>query len=237
MPAYVQIARPLPRRKTIAVRLAFAVSLLAMASPVISDTAVTLSGTVTPTGISGFAGTPFTLGIPDGARAVYGIWSVERNDKPCYVATMTEDVNDSKDDSGAIKRLCGGDPTSSEMKVQFGEIKFAGRTFVRALRVCMNNDNTRIKGLQIRGRKIDDNGNVSDLPVRYPDASGSPGLSALVDLNAPSDERPNCDGWKKWVECAAGQLATAVTAHFSAGSNPRSLTGIALQCRSVSKGG
>ncbi|HEU4854064.1 MAG TPA: hypothetical protein VFS89_02115 [Nitrosospira sp.] len=126
MSAHVQIARPLAHHKTIAVRLAFAVSLLAMASPVISDMAVSLTGTVTPTGISGFAGTPFTLGIPDGIRAVYGIWSVERNDKPCYVATMTEDVNDSKDDSGAIKSLCGGDPTSSEMKVQFGEIKFAG---------------------------------------------------------------------------------------------------------------
>lgn len=52
----------------------------------------------------------------------------------------------------------------------------------------------------------------------------------MVDLNAPSDERPNCDGWKKWAECPAGQIATAITAHFSARSNPCSLTGIALQC-------
>lgn len=54
--------------------------------------------------------------------------------------------------------------------MQFGGIKFADRTFVRAVRVCMNKDNTRLKGFQIRGRKIDENGNVSDLPARYPDS-------------------------------------------------------------------
>ncbi|MBA4141749.1 MAG: hypothetical protein H0X43_01835 [Nitrosospira sp.] len=78
---------------------------------------------------------------------------------------------------------------------------------------------------------------MSDLPARYPDSSGSSGLSPLVDLNAPSDQRPNCGGWKKWVECPQGQIATAITAHFSAGPTPRSVTGIALQCRMVSKGG
>lgn len=223
-------------RKALASRAALAVSLLAISAPVISGATVSLTGAVTPTGISGFAGTALTLGDPEGKRAVYGLWSVERNDKPCHIATMTENVNDSGDDSGAIKSLCGANPTSNEMKVQFGEIKFAKRTFVRALRVCMNNDNTRVKGLQIRGSEIDDKGNVSDLPVRYPDSAVSSGLSALVDLNAPNDERPNCNDWKKWAECPEGHIATAATAHFGAGSNPRSLTGIALQCRRVSKG-
>lgn len=210
--------------------------LLAFASPVFSGTTVSLTGSVTPTEISGFGGTPFNLGSPESTHAVYGLWSIERNDKPCYIGALTEDVNNSKDTSNEIKNLCGNNPTSDEMKVQFGGIKFADRTFVRALRVCMNNDNTRLKGLQVRGSKIDDNGNVSDLPARYPESSGSSGLTPLVDLNAPSDQRPNCDGWKKWVECPQGQIATAITAHFSAGTSPRSVTGIALQCRAVSKG-
>ena len=219
------------------VRTGTASILLALATPVFSDTDVSLTGSVTQTDISGFAGTPFTVGHSEGTQAVYGIWSVERNDKPCYVGALTENVNNSKDITGEIKTLCGNNPTSKEMKVQFGGIKFAERTFVRALRVCMNKDNTRIKGLQIRGRKIDENGNVADLPARYPDSSSSSGLTPLVDLNAPSDQRPNCDGWKKWVECSQNQIATAITAHFSAGSNPRSVTGIALQCRAASKGG
>lgn len=211
-------------------------TLFTAAPPVFSDTAISLTGAVTPTVVSGFAGTTFTLGIPQGTRAVYGLWSVERGDKPCYVASLTENVNDSNDDSGAIKNLCGANPTSNEMKAEFGDTKFAKRTFIRGLRVCMNNENTRVKGFQIRGRKIDENGNISDLPARYSDSSGSSGLSPLVDLNAPGDQRPNCGGWKKWVECPDGQIATAITAHFGAGSTPRSLTGIALQCRSVSRG-
>jgi hypothetical protein len=219
------------------VRTGIASILLALATPVFSDTELSLTGSVTPTDISGFGGTPFTVGHPESTQAVYGVWSVERNDKPCYVGALTEDINNSKDITGEIKSLCGNNPTSKEMKVQFGGIKFAEHTFVRALRVCMNKDNTRLKGLQIRGRKIDENGNVSDLPPRYPDSSGSSGLTPLVDLNAPSDQRLNCDGWKKWVECPQNQIATAMTAHFSAGPNPRSVTGIALQCRAVSKGG
>ena len=221
-------------RQAVALRAALAASLFTIASPVFSENAVLLIGPVTPTEISGFAGTSFTLGMPQGAHGVYGLWSVERNDKPCYVASMTEDVNKLTGDSGAIKDLCGANPTSNEMKVQFGDVKFAKRTFVRALRVCMNNDDTRVKGFQIRGSEIDDKGNVSDLPARYPDSSASSGMSSLVDLNAPSALRRNCDSWKKWVECPEGRIATAITAHFGAGSNPRSLTGIALQCRMVS---
>jgi hypothetical protein len=96
----------------------------------------------------------------------------------------------------------------------------------------MNNDGTRIKGLQIRGRKIDADGDVSDLPPLYPDSSTSSGLDALVDLNAPRDWRPNCDhngGWRRWAECPQGQIATAIVAHYGAGDTPRSVTGIALK--------
>jgi hypothetical protein len=216
-------------------RAALTAGLLAIVPPAVCDTVVSLTGAVAPSAVSGFAGTPFTIGGAQGARAVYGIMSVERRDKPCLVTAMTEDANDSGDDSGGTKNLCGNDATSNEMTAQFSDRDFAKRTFVRAVRVCMNKDNERVKGIQIRGRQIDADGNVSDLPSRYPDSSGTTGLSALVDLNAPSDQRPHCDGWKKWVECPTGQIATAITAHFGAGSTPRSLTGIALQCRAVTK--
>jgi len=213
-------------------------TLLVLSSPVFSDTAVSFVGAARPTELSGFAGTTFRIGNPEGTRALYGVWSVERNDKPCYIASMTENVNNSDDDLGALKDLCGAKAKSSTMKVQFSDTKFAKRTFVRALRVCTNNNGTRVKGLQVRGRKIDTNGNMSDLPARYPDSSGSSGLTPLVDLNAPLDDRPNCNGnWKKWAKCPGGQIATALYAHFSAGSKPRNLTGIALLCRAVSSDG
>lgn len=240
------------RHTTVSLRAALAFSLFAISPPLFSQTAtesvsqtgsvtaVSLIGAVTPTEISGVAGTSFTLGMPQGAHGVYGLWSVERNDKPCYVAAMTEDVNKYGDDSSAVKNLCGANPTSNEMKVEFGNVEFAQRTFVRALRVCMNNDNTRVKGLQIRGSEIDGNGNVSDLPAKHAESSASSdssslsGKSTLADLNAPIGLRRNCDNWKKWVECPQGRIATAITAHFGPESDPASLTGIALQCRMVS---
>jgi hypothetical protein len=225
----------LKRRSDNVLRAGLIGSLLAMALPVLGDAAVSLGGAVTSTDVSGFSGTPFTLGAAPGAgvQGLYGLSSVERGDQPCYITSFTEDVNNASTDSGAIKNLCGADATSSELLVRFTDTGFAKRTFVRALRVCMNDGNDRVKGLQIRGRTIDSNGNAADLPARYPDTSQSSGLSPLVDLNAPSDERTNCSAWKRWVECPDGQIATAVVAHFGPGSTPRSLTGLALRCRSV----
>ena len=195
--------------------------------------AAILTGAVTTEAISGYAGTAYQIGKADGGRAVYGLWSVERSDNPCYIASMTEDINNAGDDSGGKKDLCGNNATSTEIKAEFSDAKFADHTFVRALRVCMNDRNTRVKGFQVRGRKIDSNGNLIDLAADYPDGNSS-GLSALVDQNAPSDQRNNCNGnWKRWSKCPDGTIATALEAHFEAGSTPRSLTGIALKCRTV----
>lgn len=220
-------------RQGITLRAVLAASLFAVMPPAFSEMAMWLIGPVTPTGISGVDGTSFTLGLPEGTHGVYGLRSAERNDKPCYIAAMTENVNDFKEDSEATENLCGANPTGSEMKVEFGDIEFAPRTFVRGLRVCMNSENTRVKGIQIRGSVIDADGKLSDLPPRYPDSSASSGVSSMADLSAPIDLRRTCDSWQKWVECTERQIATAVTALFEPGSNPRSLTGIVLQCRTV----
>ena len=225
---------PKTRRQPIALRAVLAVSFFAVASPVFCDTPMLLTDPVTSSEISGFARTPFTLGAPEGTYGVNGVLSMERDHKPCHIASMTEDINDYRSDSSAIKNLCGENATGNRISAGFGEIKFARHTFVRALRVCMNNDNNRVKGFQIRGRVIDANGNVTDLPPRHASLAL---MSELTDLNAPNDQRLNCDNWEKWVECPESQIVTALTAHFGPGAEPRSVTGIALQCRLVSKGG
>ena len=208
------------------------VGVVALASlPIGNATAATLSGGVTTERISGYAGTTYQIGKADGERAVYGLFSAERSDNPCYLASMTENVNDSRDDSGGIRDLCGNRATSSTITAQFSDSQFADHTFVRSLRVCMNNKNTRVKGFQIRGRKVESDGRLVDLDTDYPQGAG--GLNALVDQNAPSDQRNNCSKWKRWSNCPSGTIATALEAHFEAGSTPRSLTGIALKCRGV----
>src|SRR5262249_6311534 len=168
---------PMPRYTSLKTRTAFAFVLsgaaiagVAVASPAFSQTSLVLTGSATDTQISGFAGTPFTLGGSDNEHALYGVRSLERHDKPCYIRALIEDINYSADHSGEVKDLCGNDTTSSEMKVQF-DTDFADRTFVRALRVCTNNDGDRIKGFQIRVGKVDADGDVSDMPPRFPNSS------------------------------------------------------------------
>jgi hypothetical protein len=230
-------ARVISQPRLVAASTLLGAALIGAASSASADT-IRLEGTATLTEISGFAGTAYRLGMLEGERGVYGLWSMERSDEPCFVGSLTENVNDAGDDSGATRDLCGNNPTSSEMKVEFSDPGFADRTFVRAVRVCMNNDNTKVKGFQIRGRTINADGSLTDLPSRYPDSANSSGMTPLSDLNAPSDERNHCNGnWKRWVECPSGRIASAVSAHFSAGSTPRSLTGLALYCRSVGNDG
>lgn len=223
------------RRQAIMLRAILAASFLTAAPPVFCDTSVLLTGRVTSSEISGFAGTSLTLGEPEGSRGVYGLWSAERDDKPCQIAAMTEDINDYHQNSDAIKDLCEKNTNSSRISAGFGDIKFARHAFVRSLRVCLSNGNDRLNGFQIRGRVIDGNGNIADLPQRHGSLAGSSSISPLTDLNAPSDQRLHCDSWQEWVECPEGQVAVALTAHFGPGSGSRSVTGIALQCRVVSR--
>jgi hypothetical protein len=82
------------RRQALMLRAMLAASFLTAAPPVFCDTQVLLTGPVTLSGISGFAGTPFTLGKPEDARGVYGLWSAEGDGKPCQIAAMKEDIND-----------------------------------------------------------------------------------------------------------------------------------------------
>ena len=207
----------------------------AVAFPVAGDNRILLTGEVTTTGVSGVAGTPVVLGEPEGTQAVYGILSLERDGKPCYIETVTEEVNNYGKDSGFTQNRCGQNPGGAEMQARFGDIKFARGTFIRAVRVCMTGNSVKIKGIQLRGREFGEDGTMTDLPRRYAEPPSSASLEDLLDLNAPSDMRLHCDVWKEWVECPPGQIATAVTAHFTSGPQPNILTGLALQCRGITR--
>ena len=199
-----------------------------------------LHGAVQTTGVSGYTGTPFSLKSKESDQAIYGLFSVEKRDNPCYLAVRTESINDSSIDDGATKDLCSGKATSKELGVAFEDSSFHGkRVFVNGLRVCMNKDETRVKGLQIRGKKIDKDAHPVDLDSGNPVAGQAGGSDvSLHMITEPRDERKHCKSWKKWVECPSeNQIATGLIAHFEAGQarrNPRSLTGIALECRHAS---
>lgn len=218
--------------------LAAAVLFLAAAAAQAAGQAVELVGSAqSAQGVSGVRGQAVTLAADKPGHAAYGLFSVERRDQPCYLALRTEDINDSADKDGVIRDFCGERPTSKELGAAFEDRMATGpRVFMTGIRVCMNGRNTRVKGLQIRGRRINDDGTLAALdpdPVPIPGTDGNRHVSIVVE---PRDERPNCtrDGWQRWVECPQpDQVVTAIVAHFDGRDPPRSLTGIGLQCRQL----
>jgi len=187
--------------------------------------------------ISGFQGTDFVVGVPDSSTnddfAVFGLSSEEQRDHPCYVTVRTENINDSSGKQDLKKELCSGKEKSREMVATFTDTGYGKRSFVIGVRVCMNGDNTRVKGIQIRGKTIEDDARLGELQRGWDDKK--PGSLSRQYPAEPQDTRPNCNNnWKRWALCPRdNQIATAVMLHFEAGKEPRSLTGIGLQCRNV----
>lgn len=204
-------------------------------------TPVSLVSPTTETAVSGAKGTAFVLG--DGGsstQALYGIQNWEQSDEPCKVTVKIENISNSSQDSTKSKDLCGGHTPGDEIQVSFEDSGAGGsRAFVTGVRVCMNSSLKKVKGISIKGLKITDAGELAELdPMIVMETAG--GQEVRTERpNIPSATRPNCDdkdGWKKWVECPAGSLATAAIVHYAAGKEPRDLTGIALKCRVLKKG-
>ncbi|WP_447969058.1 hypothetical protein [Nitrospira sp. M1] len=202
------------------------------------EQSVSLQGSTKKTdNISGFAGEKFVVGVPNSQKddfAIYGITSEERRDNPCYVTILTENINDSGKKLDTKKNLCGGKEKSKEIKAIYSDSGFGKRVFVTGVRVCMNNKDTRVKGIRIRGKAMTEDGNLVALNASTSGVSTG-GIQKIVTTE-PSDHRANCNkNWKKWAQCNDGYIATAAVLHFDAGKTPRSLTGMELKCRRVAQ--
>lgn len=206
--------------------------------------------------ISGYKGTKRKLFLNNRTHGLDGISLAERKDNPCWIRISTQDINDSAHD-GQKKHLCGKKSTSRKMKVQYRDnMKYGPRVFVTGLRVCTNKKQNRVKGIQLKGKEILDDGTLANLGeptsegsrVAYYRISGGGGETPISKAiqnigqkeelqnhpKTPADWRNNCDKWHKWASCPADyQIATGVIAHFEAGKEPRSITGLELMCRGV----
>ena len=91
------------------------------------------------------------------------------------------------------------------------------------IQVCMDRQDDKVKGFQIVGQMIDNNGDLIPLPRPAP------------------EQRTNCHHWAKTTaSCPVDHLATAAELHFEREdneNNPRSLTGVSLLCRRLVKQG
>lgn len=226
-----------------ALLVCFLITGTSLAYPRVSVTPVSFEGEVETTDLSGFRGTPFTLGdAGSSTQAVFSITNLEASDEPCKTTIGTEDMNNSSNDRSFSKVLCGSRSPGDQIKLSFEDTGPAGsRAFITGIRVCMNNDQSKVKGLDIRGMKITDAGALV-VPGRvFPCGEAtSPNYSETIFCEQPRFvTRPNADqngGWKQWAACSPGSLATAVVVHYAGGSEPRSLTGIELKCRKLKLG-
>jgi len=161
---------------------------------------------------------------PNAHAALYGISWRERGDDPCEVTLKIENLMTYFDRPDVSTQKCGTgkDPTSTALLANFDD-RWGTRAFMTGIRVCMDRQDDKVKGFQIFGQAIDNNGDLYPLP--------------LTTLK----ERTNCHHWAKTVaSCPAGQLATAAELHFEREDNekkPRSLTGVRLLCRRLYKQG
>lgn len=184
---------------------------------------VTLSGTVHTTLRSGAAGVQHTVGTA--SSDTYALWGISGKETgattnvPCWVHIKTENVNDINDEVGHNEDQCGSsNPTDGSLLVaDFANTDFTGEhAFVSGAEVCMNNDNTKVKGWILYGRQINDDGSLTDLT-----------------LHATAGPRPNCATWKRRVDCDPGEIATAAVLDFDSSTTPRAWLGITLKCRAV----
>ena len=142
------------------------------------------------TKVSGYRGSTFTLTLNDGSHAMYGISSAERSDNPCWLWIGSESINDSTVQTGDIKDLCGNKATSSTMKAEYRDnMDFGKRVFVTGLNVCTNNKETRVKGFQLRGKQVLDDGRLQDL--QYPGSYVVVGLSGGGDWSGQRERWVN----------------------------------------------
>ncbi len=189
----------------------------AEASAAETSTVVFLREAETKTVLSGRSGDRVELRVKHpssgdvlDSQAVQSIRWEEQGDKPCYVEQTARAFDGSGAGYASFAKRCDGKSPGSPKSVAF-----SGRTYVAGLRVCLDGDGERIKGVQLKGRVVSADG-------------------AVTDANAqPREERTNCREWKAWVACPAGQVASGLIVAFDKARGPKSAYGLGLICRAV----
>ena len=224
-----------------------------------------LHGKKNPTPVSGFIGQYVDLG-GDGDYQGLGViaWG-EKTDDPCGLYIITThvnkgtSVNDPYDMPAKsvlepyvfgefrIKELAYQDSypgsdgelhRASKIKLDCGgnlkQVSAPGRDqYIYKLNVCTtdkrDSKDNKLKGIRVWSRT-----------VRYQDYT--PGAEPIL-VDEPSAHeaihKPHCDRWHQAVACGAGEIATGLRVHYSAGHTPLAgperdwITGLSLICRKL----
>ena len=185
--------------------------------------------------------------------AIYGVTIGEDSDEPCYLQIKYRDVNSASTAGSLTFNECDGH--------KVGDLKTAslpGGAHVTGVRICLNSDRNRLKGIQLIGGYGDCVKGAESVTVSMPDCSSVVNINGLdyrtCSTGGPSYrtlscglpltdwvERPNCPGskydipdstWEKVVSCPDKMVAVGMKLRTTNGDGDRlGIDGIALDCR------
>jgi hypothetical protein len=187
--------------------------------------------------------------------AIYGVTIGEDSDEPCYLQVKYRDVGTGATQSSLTFNECDGH--------KVGDLKTAalpGGAHVTGVRICLNSDRDRLKGIQLIGGYSDCILGEESVTLSMPDCSNVVNLSGVeyrtCTTSGPSYrtmscglpltswvERPNCPGskynapdntWERVVSCPDKMVATGMKLRTTNGDGDRlGIDGVALDCRTL----
>lgn len=159
-------------------------------------------GNKTTTALSGNAGTIKTTKLLPNNSFLYSISGYEKSDKPCRF-NLDGWYGPQKVRQSTTYPLCS---TSSGWKK--AELNRTQRKTVRALKVCLNNNGSKVKGVKL-----------------YASVPNNQGVFSPNSATAQY-QRSNCNNWGATVSCPSGQAAVGVRFESQNGS----VRGMRLVC-------
>ena len=175
---------------------------------------LTTNGNTPGTGISGLSATERVLSAPSRNMALKTITFGERNDRPCYLEAVFWTDNPTQSTRTVTFNECNGNHGSErsvDIPTSFDNVQLAS-----TLRICQRQQNDRLKGIHVRGSRVDANGATPD--------------EAISDQEA----RTNCNDWNGFVHCTQGSVITGLRVHFRPSQNrPAEIVGLGMNCSSA----
>lgn len=199
--------------------MAAAVATIALGSltAVAASSLYELDDDSTTTQLSGGSSGWYTTVGPSGGtdyQAIYEVSMWEDGDSPCRLQMKSRHLNTYVGKNDTFDESQCNENASSKKTIAFTN----SDTYVRGVRVCLNNAGTRVKGLRLYGTKL----NRSTGALEH--LSGYKGWS-----------RPNCNTWKTIRYCPAGKVATRIGIEYRAQQFiGDEVQGLKLECRTVS---
>lgn len=231
---------------------------------VAATTSTQISGSTSTTGYSGKEAAAKRTLAPSAMsnEALTGVEIAERSDDPCFLRARFRNIATGNEGANARFAECDDNNNNEGTGDSHRTLMMPSGGFVTGVRICMNSQQDKMKGIQLIGRYGacllgEENVYVSPAPCsRVFKTSGieyrlcdtdQPNYQTLSCSGSASTlsvhyERTNCQGnsngpdndWEEAVNCPDRMVATGMRLNHREGNGGRRIiTGVALDCRKV----